>query len=132
MMDDALQQQLDQFEMCVLQRDVAAAETVLDEAYALVLVVPAYARMPRQRWLEVLPDYVVHDYEVQEKHVDVDGDTAYVLQRVVMTATVLGQDRSGTFVMSDSWRRRPQGWRLWQRHSTPLAAGIMPGASPSF
>ena len=127
---DDLQQQLDLFEFCVLHRDVAAAEAVLDDSYALVLVAPAYARMPRARWIEVLPEYIVQSYAVEELQLDVDGETAAVLQRVRMTATVLGQDRSGTFVMSDIWRRRPHGWRLWRRHSTPLEAGIMPGADP--
>ncbi len=91
---------------------------VLDDDFALVLVQPAPAVMPRSRWLEVLPDYVVDAYDVEEAHVDVDGDTAAVLQRVRMTATVLGQDRSGVFVMSDIWRRGPDGWRVWRRHSS--------------
>ena len=84
--------------------------------------------MPRARWLEVLTDYVVHEYEVQEHVVDVDEDCAVVLQRVRMAATVLGEDRSGVFVISDVWRRRPAGWRIWRRHSTPLGAGALPGA----
>jgi len=70
----------------------------------------------------------VHDYAVEERTVDVDDDTAAVLQRVRMVATVLGQDRSGSFVISDVWRRTPAGWRVWRRHSTPASAGQMPGA----
>jgi hypothetical protein len=31
-------------------------------------------------------------------------------------------------VLDDVWRRRADGWRVWRRHSTPLAAGRMPGA----
>ena len=84
--------------------------------------------MPRARWLEVLPDYVVHDYRVEERFVDVADDLAAVLQRVWMHATVLGEDRSGTLVISDFWRRTADGWRIWKRHSTPFAAGRMPGA----
>jgi hypothetical protein len=45
-----------------------------------------------------------------------------------MHSTVLGEDRSGTFVITDVCRRRRSEWRLWRRHSTPLAAGRMPGA----
>ena len=84
--------------------------------------------MPRKRWLEVLPAYVVHDYEVEERFIDVDGDVAAVLQRVRMQATVGDQDRSGRFVISDVWRRSPDGWQIWRRHSTPFEAGRMPGA----
>ena len=79
--------------------------------------------MPRERWLEVLPDYVVHEYAVEERLIDVSDEVAAVLQRVRMRATVLGQDRSGTIVISDFWRRSAGDWRIWKRHSTPFDAG---------
>ncbi|HEY3546705.1 MAG TPA: hypothetical protein VGK17_11540, partial [Propionicimonas sp.] len=59
--------------------------------------------------------------------VEVLGSSAAVLQRVEMTATVLGDDRSGRFVISDHWLHGDAGWRVWRRHSTPLDAGRMPG-----
>lgn len=118
------------FEQCIADRDRDAAEQILDEDYALVLVQPTPAVMPRQRWLEVLADYVVHEHVVQESVVDFDGDVATVLHRDQMSATVLGQDRSGIFVITDVWRLRSDGWRVWRRHSTPLSAGDMPGARP--
>jgi hypothetical protein len=111
------------------QRDVAAAASVLDEDYALLLVQPARAAMPRDRWLETLPDYVVHDYAVEDEIVDLDDDIAVVLHRDRMGATVLGVDRSGTFVITDVWRRRGNDWRIWRRHSTPLTAGELPGVT---
>jgi hypothetical protein len=95
--------------------------------HALVLVQPAEVVMPRLRWLEVLPAYVVHDYETETRVTDVRGGCASTVQRASMRATVLGEDRSGTFVISDTWLRTSTGWRLWRRHSTPLAAGGMPG-----
>jgi ketosteroid isomerase-like protein len=119
---------MDAFDACVLGRDQELAATVLDADYALVLVEPSAAVVPRERWLEMLPDYVVHSYAVEHVEVDADGDTAAVLQRVQMRATVLGVDRSGAFALSDVWRRRSDGWRVWRRHSTPLSAGPMPGA----
>lgn len=119
---------MDRFRRCIEQRNQAEAEAVLDDDYALVLVQPVGAMMPRARWLEVLPDYVVHEHAVEETFVHVDGDTAAILHRDRMTATVLGEDRSGTFVITDVWRRRADGWRIWRRHSTPFSAGQMPGA----
>ena len=116
------------FDAAVHRRDRAAAEEVLDPDYTLVLVHPSSAAMPRTRWLEVLADYVVHSYAVEEQRVDVDDDTAAVLSRVRMRATVLGEDRSGLFVISDVWRHRSDGWRVWRRHSSPLSAGDLPGA----
>jgi len=125
---DDLHEAMKQFDAAVRQRDRGLAEEVLDPEYALVLVQPAAAQMPRARWLEVLGDYVVHDYAVEEQQVDRGDDIAAVLSRVQMRATVLGEDRSGRFVISDVWRRHPAGWRGWRRHSTPLSAGDMPGA----
>lgn len=118
---------VEEFDRCVQARDRSAAEQILDASYALVLVAPSQAVMPRTRWLEVLPDYVVHEYEVEERVIDEDGDDAAVLARVQMRATVLGEDRSGTFVISDFWRKVDGSWRVWRRHSTPLSAGEMPG-----
>jgi len=117
-----------EFERCVVERERATAEEVLDDAFALVLVQPTPAVMPRERWLEVLADYVVHEWIVEEQRVDDDGSgCAAVLQRVRVRATVLGEDRSGPFVISDVWRHRDGQWRVWRRHSTPLTAGPMPG-----
>jgi hypothetical protein len=127
-MDERLQAAADAFQRCIEDRDRETAESVLHDDYALVLVHPSPAVMPRERWLEVLPDYVVHGYAVEERFADVNGDTAAILQRVRMQATVLGEDRSGVFAISDVWRCGPDGWRVWRRHSTPLAAGRMPGA----
>jgi ketosteroid isomerase-like protein len=108
------------------RRDVAAAGAILHDEYALVLVQPRPAMVPRAAWLGLLPDYVVHEHTVQERFVDVDGDIAAILQRVYQHATVLGDDRSGVFVLSDLWRRVDGEWRVWRRHSTPLAAGVLP------
>jgi hypothetical protein len=127
MTDEELSGQIANFEQVVLQRDAELAQTVLHADYALVRVVPAPAVMPRAEWLELLPDYHVHAYDVQVQHLDVLDYCATVFQRLDMTATVLGQDRSGIFVVSDVWLSGADGWRIWRRHSTPFSAGAMPG-----
>ena len=104
-------------------RDEAAAAEVIADDFALQLVQPVRNVMNRQVWLEVLADYVVQEWDVEEQIVDVDGDVAAVLRRVRMEATVMGEDRSGVFVVSDLWRRIDGEWRVWRRHSTPLMAG---------
>ena len=125
-MTDDLREQMTNFDSCVLKRDAALADAVLDDDYMLMLVAPVPALIPRRSWLDMLPEYIVHSYSVQHLDVHVDGDAAAVLQRVDMQATVRGVDRSGVFVITDIWRRRPDGWRVWRRHSTPLDAGPMP------
>lgn len=114
------------FQRAIEERDGEAAREVLDPEYALVLIQPERAVVPRTTWLDVLEGYVVHDYVEEATVVDVAGDLAVVLQRVRMHATVHGQDRSGRFVISDVWRRTGDGWRVWRRHSTPLDAGELP------
>ncbi len=112
-------------------RDEAAAAEVIADDYALQLVQPVRNVMNRQVWLEVLADYVVQEWDVEEQIVDVDGDVAAVLRRVRMEATVMGEDRSGVFVVSDLWRRIDGEWRVWRRHSTPLMAGRQRDPKPS-
>lgn len=90
------------FDKCIAERDVDLARTVLDGDYTLIIAKPVLVTMPRDRWLEVLPDYIVHDYALESQHVDVDGDHAVVLQTVSMQATVLGHDRGGAFVSQTS------------------------------
>lgn len=116
------------FDRAVIQRDHEVAERILHPGFALVLVHPAPALMPRHRWLETLDSYIVRDWEVEEELRDSNDDIAAVLRRVRMQATVLGEDRSGMFIISDTWLRESSGWQVWRRHSTPLQAGPMPGA----
>jgi ketosteroid isomerase-like protein len=113
------------WDRAIKERDVSAAEEVLHEEYALVLIHPERAVMFRDQWLTLLPDYVVDEWTIEDQVIDIDNDVAVVLQRVNMKATVVGQDRSGTFVISDLWRRTSAGWKVWRRHSTPLSAGAL-------
>ena len=125
--EGGLQDARGRFQRAIETRDKAMADGVLHADYALVLMLPAKAVIPRPRWLDVLPDYVVHDYAVEDEAADVDDDLAVVLHRDRMQATVLGEDRSGTFIITDVWRKGNDGWRVWRRHSTRLAAGRLPG-----
>lgn len=107
-------------------RDVAAAAAYLADDYALELVQPDRAIVPRDAWLGLLPDYVVSGYDIESQIVDVSGDLGLILHRARQEATVYGEDRSGTFVLTDIWRLSDGTWRVWRRHSTPLSAGVMP------
>ena len=128
MTDTELDTACAEFDRAVTQRDHDVAERILHPEFALVLVHPTPAVMPRQRWLDTLDDYIVDEWEVEEALLDSSDDIAAVLRRVRMQATVLGEDRSGTFIVSDTWLRTGLGWQVWRRHSTPLQAGRMPGA----
>ncbi len=114
------------FQRCIEERDKDLAGEVLDADYTLQLVQPVGAEVTRDKWLAMLPDYVVHDYRVDTEIVNEDGDCAITLQRASMRATVLGEDRSGVFIITDVWRKRDGQWRIWRRHSTPLSAAALP------
>ena len=107
-------------------RDVAAAGGFLAEDYALELVQPERAIVPREAWLALLPDYVVSGYAIEAEIVEVSGDIGLIVHRARQEAIVLGADRSDTFVLTDIWRRVDGTWRVWRRTSTPLSAGVMP------
>ena len=108
-------------------RDVDGIREFMHEDYALVLLVPSEATVPLAEWLRMLPDYVVHRYEIHDQVGHVNNDTAAVLSLATQHATVKGGDRSGRFVITDVWLRDTSGqWRIWRRHSTPATAGAMP------
>jgi Domain of unknown function (DUF4440) len=122
----ALEERMTEFQRVIEDRDVAGAREVLDEDYALCIVHPTSLTVPRNEWLAALPNYVVHEWTEQERHVDLDGDCAAVLHRGFQRAKVNGAARDGLFVVSDVWRRRDGLWRVWRRHSSPMSAGEMP------
>lgn len=121
--------QMENFERCVLERDVQLAETVLDADYALIPTNPTLQIVPRAMWLGMLPDYVVHSWAVEDKMLHVTGDRAASAQRIDMQATVLGVDRSGLFIVTDIWQCDEGDWHIWRRHSTALSPAPMPGGS---
>ncbi len=115
------------WQLAIEARDVELVQDFLHPDYALVLIVPAAVTVERSEWLRTLPDYVVHHYEVHEQIVHTYQDTAAVLTLATQRATVLGQDRSDRFVLSDTWVRRDDGsWRVWRRHSTPTSGMALP------
>ncbi len=125
---ESLTTRSEEWREAIEERDQERAGQILHADYALVLVHPAPATMPRAQWLETLPDYVVHSWEVRAQRVDVAGDVGLICSLVDMRATVLGQDRSGLFVLTDTWLASGGEWRVWRRHSAPLSAGQMPGS----
>ena len=115
------------WESSILRRDVEGVQQFLTAGFAVVILQPTRAVVPREQWLKTIADYRIHDYHVEDEIIDVDGDLGVILQRIRLKATVLGQDRSGIFIHTDIWRRTDQ-WRVWRRHSTPLSAGPYPTA----
>lgn len=108
-------------ERAVRERDSALAASVLDPDFSSIQVEPTASALTRTEWMDALREHRIHDQEVLERFVHEDGDTAAVLQQVRSTATAHTDERSGTEVVTDVWRLRADGWRLWRRHRTPWA-----------
>ncbi len=127
--EESTRELLDQaarWDLAIMERNEAEARQILASGFALEIVEPVRTVMARNVWLEMLPDYVVHEWAVEEQIVDLDGDVAAVFKRVRMRATVLGEDRSGVYVLSDLWRREGGEWLVWRRQSTTLSPGRLP------
>jgi ketosteroid isomerase-like protein len=114
-----LRQAIESFDRAVLDRDAGMAATLLDAECARLQVEPAPGAVDRQAWLTAVDEDDVRSYEVLERFVHEDGDTAAVLQLVRLSVVVDGANRAGTQAITDVWRLRPSGWRLWRRHVTP-------------
>jgi ketosteroid isomerase-like protein len=118
----------DDWQRTIEARDPDAAATFLADDYALVVMQPQLTVVRRDEWLQMLPDYDVRGYTVEERIVEASHGVATVFQRVAQTALVKGAERSGVFILSDIWVSEAGAWRVWRRHSTPLSAGPMPRA----
>jgi SnoaL-like domain len=114
-----LRQAIESFDRAVLDHDAGLAATLLDTDGALLQVEPGPSALDRQAWLDAVDRDDVQSYEVLERFVHEDGETAAVLQEVRLSAVVEGANRAGTQVITDVWRLRSSGWRLWRRHITP-------------
>ena len=100
----------------IMRRDVAAAEQILGEEYALMA--NGIGTMPRAQWLALLPDYVVHSWEFSDVTLHVYGETALMRSRCALSATVAGKDRSGDMLMTDVWVKRGGRWQVVARHTS--------------
>jgi hypothetical protein len=122
---------IDALDRAVLERDQDLAGTLLDPEFAQVSVTPSPSSLSRDSWLHLLDDNRPDDYEVLERFIDLDVDTAAVLQQVRMRAIREGEPAAGSAVeiVTDIWRLRGGEWRIWRRHSTP--AVVVRAAGPA-
>ena len=74
--------------------------------------------MPRQAWLNLLKDYVTESYSIDDIKVHVYGNTAIAMMMFTQKALVRGQDRSGQFVITDTWYKQDKDWLIVERHSS--------------
>jgi ketosteroid isomerase-like protein len=109
------------FADAVRRRDLDFLEAHLGEEFTLTTGRPGAEVRSRAEWLRVTrDDYVVRSFEFDDLTVQAYGDAAVVRSRYRQAGSMAGQDRTGTYLMTDVWVRRDERWQLVARHITPL------------
>jgi Domain of unknown function (DUF4440) len=82
-------------------------------------------RMGRREWMDTVPAYEVHSYEISNAVVQDYENAAVVLADLKLGATVRGEARSGDFAVTDVGVRRDGRWQVVARSSifTPQSSG---------
>jgi hypothetical protein len=73
--------------------------------------------------MATVPFYEIHSYDFGDIRVHPYEDTAVVLASLDLQASVQGEDRSGSFALTDVWVKREGRWQVVARSSifTPEA-----------
>jgi len=75
--------------------------------------------MPRQMWLDNVPNYTCSEFTYHEQEVRMYGNTAIMQSRTSQKAAFNGNDRSGDFLITDVWVLQPDGtWQVVHRHTS--------------
>lgn len=72
----------------------------------------------REPWLSVMPNYEILEMTLDDIRATVYGDTAVAILIWTQRARVNGGERSGTFFITDIWRKIGNDWRVAERHSS--------------
>ena len=99
----------------IQRKDLATLESVLGEEY--VYTASGQGRWSRQRWLDAIPIYDIHHFELRSLDVRTYGNVVVALTEYWQEATVSGAVRSGTFQITDVWVLRDGRWQVVARSS---------------
>ena len=100
-------------------KDTVLLEKILAPDYRLLALINGdLVSINRTRWLKTVPMYVPKSFRYYDFDIRVYGNTAIVQSKFDQEATLNGQDRSGTFQLTDVWVKNKGGWQVVHRHST--------------
>jgi ketosteroid isomerase-like protein len=99
-------------------KDTVLLEKILAPEYRLLAVVNGeLVTMNRERWLKTVPIYVPKSFRYYNFDIRIYGNTAIVQSLFDQEATLNGQDRSGTFQITDVWVKNKNRWQVVHRHT---------------
>ena len=102
-----------------VHRDAKALKALTAKNFILLMGAKPAAILDRTSWLEAAGKrWGCASYRFGDMMVRAEGRTAIFSASVELTATMDGRDWSGTFWLTDVWRRgrmRRRGWKLAQR-----------------
>lgn len=103
-----------------IANDRAVLERILAPEFALVVSARPEARVDRAAWLRTAStEYTCDTFRYDAMQVRDFGDVAVVSSVATQRATAFGQDRSGSFFLTDVWRTDDDGmWRVIARYSS--------------
>jgi Domain of unknown function (DUF4440) len=104
----------------IRRSDAEAASTILAEDFVLSSTGGMSPHMPRDEWLEALPLLETRSLTAEVLDSRVFGDALVTQVRVDWRASFGERDLSGSYAISDVFRRDGHGWRLAWRISVRL------------
>lgn len=99
-------------------KDTVLLEKLLAPDYRLLALINGeLASMNREKWLKTVPLYIPKSFRYYDFDIRIYGNTAIVQSKFDQEATLNGQDRSGTFQITDVWVKNKSGWQVVHRHT---------------
>lgn len=99
-------------------KDTVFLDKILAPDYRLLAVLNGeLISMSREKWLKTVPFYIPRNFRYYDFDIRIYGNTAVVQSKFDQEATLNGQDRSGTFQITDVWVKNKGGWQVVHRHT---------------
>ncbi len=99
-------------------KDTALLHKILAPEFRLLSMVNGeLVTTSREKWLSNGPYYILKNFRYYDFDIRIYGNTAIVQSKYDQEATLNGQDRSGTFQITDIWEKNKIGWQVVHRHT---------------
>jgi ketosteroid isomerase-like protein len=102
------------------KQDIAAVRKFMAEDYVLVGVRTTGSNtVDLDTWLKGLANMQIHSYEAEVKRVRIYGDSAVLSVEGSWHIGFQGREIDENFFLTDVWIKKPDGWKIVLRHSSP-------------